>query len=104
MGLYESLPRVSGFVAQPAIVPIRASRPPVACPRIPCCETPVLGLPDFLKDKVAGRRSRTEPWRRSCDLPRSLFRAGLREKSIEPPVALESYVGAIRIRCCRSAS
>ena len=70
----------------------------MARPLIPCCEEPVSGLPDFLKVNVAGRLSSTELWRRSCGLPWNLFRGGLREKSVEPPMALESYVGASKIR------
>ena len=85
-------------------MPIRASQPRVARPLIPCYEEPVLGLPDFLKVNVATRLLSTELWRRSCNLPWNLFREGLREKSMEPPVARESYVGAIKIRCCLSAS
>ena len=76
----------------------------MARPLIPYWEEPVLGLPDFLKVNVVGRISSTELWHCSCNLPWNLFRAGLREKSVEPPVARESYVGAIKIRCCLSAS
>ena len=68
----------------------------MARPLIPYWEELVLGLLGFLEFNITGRLSSTELWRRSYDLPRNLFLAVLREKSVEPPVALESYVGAIK--------